>query len=247
MTVTAERIKLQTTRSPLWTALAVVVVSLGFAAIQAVTALPYSAIPPERAASGVATFGVPVLMMLSALTITNEHRTGLIRTTFMATPRRVRVLGAKALVSAVFSGILTAIMTAGSIAMVRAIVTDPQGAKLSLTLPSVWRTIGAISLYAVLGAVLAVGLGALVRHSAAVIAILVLLPFVVEPLLGATPRIGARIGPLFPFANASTFTEVPWLQTFSMWWGPVGAALYFASIAAAVFVVAAVVVSRRDP
>jgi ABC-2 type transport system permease protein len=71
--VTAERIKLQTTRSPLWTALAVVVLSLGFAAIQAVTALPYSAVPPERAAIGVATFGVPVLMMLSALTITGEH------------------------------------------------------------------------------------------------------------------------------------------------------------------------------
>lgn len=247
MTVTAERIKLATTRSPLWTALAVVVVSLGFAAIQAATVLPYSTVAPERAAIGAATFGVPVLMMLSALTITGEHRTGLIRTTFMATPKRVRVLAAKALVSAVFSGVLTALMTVGSIALVRAIATESQGAALSLTLPSVWRTVGAITLYAVLGAVLAVGLGALLRHSAAVIALLLLLPFVVEPLLGATPRVGERIGPLFPFANASTFTEVPWLQTFSMWWGPVGAALYFAGVAATVFVVAAVVVCRRDP
>ena len=131
-------------------------------------------------------------MMLSALTITGEHRTGLIRTTFMATPRRVHVLGAKALVSAVFSGVLTAMMTVGSIALVRAIATESQGAQLSLTLPSVWRTVGAITLYAVLGAVLAVGLGALLRHSAAVIAVLVLLPFVVEPLLGATPRVGGR-------------------------------------------------------
>ena len=33
---------------------------------------------------GVAVFGVPVLMILSALTVTNEYRSGLIRTTFIA-------------------------------------------------------------------------------------------------------------------------------------------------------------------
>ncbi|HEX3547028.1 MAG TPA: ABC transporter permease [Mycobacterium sp.] len=247
MTLNAECIKLQTTRSPLWMMLAVVVLSLGLATIQAATALPYSSVPPERAAIGVATFGVPLLMVLSAMTITGEYRTGLIRATFMATPRRTRVLCAKALISAVFSAIVTAISTVGSIALVRVAVTDRQGSQLALTDLSVWRAVGAITLYAVLGAVLALGLGALLRHSAAVVALIVLMPFVVEPLLGATPRVGERVGPLLPFANAYTFTKVPFFQTFAMWWGPVGAALYFTAIAVAVFTAAVVVTTRRDP
>ena len=66
-------------------------------------------------------------------------------------------------------------------------------------------------------------------------------------VLGALPQVGARVGPWLPFGNAYTFTKTPWFQTFSLWWGPVGAALYFAAVAAAVFALALVVVTRRDP
>lgn len=246
-TIGAERIKLASTRSPWWLALTVVVISLGLAAIQAAAALPYSLVGPERAALGVAMFGVPVLMILSALTVTGEYRTGMIRTTFMATPRRSRVLVAKAVVSMVFSGVLAAVTVVASLVLVRAMVDERQGAQLVLTDPAPWRTVGAVTFYAVLAALLAVGLGALVRHSAAAIAVLLLMPFVVEPLLGAIPGVGARIGPLLPFANANAFTEIPWLQTFSMWWGPVGSAVYFAAVAVAVFATAVAVVARRDP
>jgi ABC-2 type transport system permease protein len=245
--IAAERIKLTSTRSPLWLALTVVALSVGFAAIQGAAALPYSTVGPDRAALGVAMFGVPVLMILSALTVTGEYRTSMIRTTFMATPRRSRVLAAKAIVTMAFSGVLAAAMSLGSMVLVRAMVDERQGAQLALNEVGPWRTVGAITLFAVLGAVLAVGLGALLRHSAAVIAILLLMPFVVEPLLGATPGVGARIGPLLPFANANAFTEIPWLQTFSMWWGPIGSAVYFAAVAVAVFAAAVAIVARRDP
>lgn len=221
MTVISEYLKLRSTRSPLWVALTVLVLSFALA-----TAIP------DRPAAGPAMFGVPVLMVLSALTVTGEYRTGMIRTTFLATPNRVRLLAAKALVAALFSGVVAAVATLGSLVLAAA---APDG-----------RTVGAVTLYAVLGAVLAVGLGALVRHSAAAIAVLLLLPFVVEPLLGASRQLGPRIGPLLPFTNAEAFTGVTWLQMFSMWWGPVGSALYFAAVSFAVFGVAAVVVSRRD-
>ncbi|CAN7205970.1 ABC transporter permease [Mycolicibacterium frederiksbergense] len=247
MTITAERIKLTSTRSPLWLALTVVGISLALAAVQAAAALPYSVVGPDRAVLGVAMFGVPVLMILSALTVTGEYRTGMIRTTFMATPRRSRVLTAKAIVTMVFSGVLAAVMSLGSLLLVRAMLDERQGAQLALTAWAPWRTVGAVTLYAVLAALLAVGLGACVRHSAAVIAILLLLPFVLEPLLGAIPGVGGRVGPLLPFANANAFTEIPWLQSFSMWWGPLGSAVYFAGVATATFLVAAVVVARRDP
>ena len=98
----AERVKLTTTRSPLWSAIAVAVLSLGLAAIQASTVYGPRPLEPEKAAMGVAVFGVPVLMILSALTVTNEYRSGLIRTTFMAVPNRTLVLAAKATVAAAF-------------------------------------------------------------------------------------------------------------------------------------------------
>ncbi len=49
---------------------------------------------------GVAVFGVPVLMILSAMTVTSEYRNGVIRTTFAAIPNRTLVLVAKAVVAA---------------------------------------------------------------------------------------------------------------------------------------------------
>ncbi|BBX84656.1 ABC transporter permease [Mycolicibacterium aubagnense] len=245
-TLNAERIKLQSTRAPVWTTLSVAVLSLGFAAIQA-GGLPYSYLSPERAALGVSIFGVPVLMILSALSVTSEFRTGMIRATFLATPRRGVVLTAKAAVAAAFSGVVTAIMMIGAIGLARSLLSSERAGELDLSGSEVWRAVGATSLYAALGAVLAVALGALMRHTAGVVAVLVLMPFVVEPLLGTIPQIGGRVGPLLPFSNAYTFTETPWFQTFTMWWGPVGAALYFAAVVATVFVAALVTLVRRDP
>ncbi|MDX1881150.1 ABC transporter permease [Mycolicibacterium sp. 141076] len=247
MTINAERIKLQTTRSPIWLVLAVVVLGLGFAAIQAAALGPHGVLKPERAAIGVSVFGVPVLMILSAMSVTGEYRSGMIRTTFLATPNRAWALAAKAIVMGAVSAVVTAVMVAGSIAFAASLVTAEQSAELSFTSAEVWRAIGAMSLYAVLGAVLAIGLGGLLRHAAAVVAVVLLMPFVIEPVLGALPQVGAQVGPWLPFGNAYTFTKTPWFQTFSLWWGPVGAALYFAAVAAAVFALALVVVTRRDP
>ena len=103
--IRSERIKLSTTRSPLWTAAAVAVLSLGLAALQGMTAYGAAPLPPEKAATGVAVFGVPVLMVLAAMTVTGEYRSGMIHTTFMATPDRTLVLVAKAIVAAFFSAV----------------------------------------------------------------------------------------------------------------------------------------------
>ncbi|MHA7666168.1 ABC transporter permease [Mycolicibacterium sp. HS_4_1] len=245
-TLNAERIKLQSTRAPVWTTLSVAVLGLGFAALQA-GGMPYSYLPPERAALGVSVFGVPVLMILSALSVTNEFGTGMIRATFLATPHRGVVLAAKAAVAGLFSGVVTAVMMVGAIGLARSLLSSERAGDLELSGAEVWRAVGATSLYAVLGAVLAVALGALLRHTAGVVAVLVLMPFVVEPLLGTVPQIGGRIGPLLPFSNAYTFTKTPLFQTFTMWWGPVGAALYFAAVVATVFTVAVGTLVRRDP
>ncbi|MGN7778019.1 ABC transporter permease [Mycolicibacterium sp. 22603] len=219
----AEVRKLATTRSALWLTLTVALLALGLAALT------------EDPLLGVANFGVPVLMILSALTVTGEYRTAMIRTTFLATPRRTRVLAAKALVAAGFSAAVAAAMTAG------AIVIAGSGA---------WHSVGALALYAAAAAVLAVGVGALLRHTAAAVAVLLLVPFVVEPMLSVSTDIGDTAGPLLPFVNAAAFTGASifgFLHSFSMWWGPGASALYFGGVALVVFTAAVVVVERRDP
>lgn len=230
----AERIKLTSTRSPLWSAAAMAVLSLGLAAVQASTAYGPGAVAPEKAAMGVAVFGVPVLMILAALTMTNEYRSGLIRTTFMAVPDRTLVLVAKAVVAAAFSAAYAAVMVMASIVVAH---SDPRD----------WRLVGAIAVYAALTAVLGVGVGALMRASAGAAAVLLLWPLVAEPLLGNMPNIGTAVGPYLPFANAFTFLDVQWLYPYyAMPWGPLGSILYFAGATAVVFVAAAVTVNRRD-
>ena len=229
----AERIKLFTTRSPLWSAVAVAVLSLGLAAIQASTVYGPGPLEPAKAAMGVAIFGVPVLMILSALTVTNEYRSGMIRTTFTAIPSRTLVLIAKAIVAAAFSSFFAVVMVVASIVVARSVLD--------------WRLAGAIALYAALAAVLGVGVGALLRASTGAVALLLLWPLVAEPMLGNLPNISTKVGPYLPFANAFTFIDVQWLYPYySMPWGQLGSIVYFAGVAAVVFVAALVIVNRRD-
>ncbi|HZN84678.1 MAG TPA: ABC transporter permease, partial [Mycobacterium sp.] len=128
----AERIKLSTTRSVLWTAAGVALLSFGLAALQASTAYGAAPLPPEKAAMGVAVFGVPVLMVLAAMTVTGEYRSGMIRTTFMATPNRTLVLVAKAIVAALFSAVYAAAMTVAAVVVARLMAPPLVGSNLSL-------------------------------------------------------------------------------------------------------------------
>ena len=243
----SERIKLSTTRSALWTAAVVAVLSIGLAALQGATAFGAAPLPPERAVMGVAVFGVPVLMVLSAMTVTGEYRSGMIRTTFMATPNRTLVLAAKAIVALVFSAVYTAVMTVIAVVVAHLMAPPLVGTQLSFIDPDTWRLIGAITLYAALTAVLGVGVAALLRHSAGAVAVLLLWPLLVEPVLGNLPDIGSEVGPYLPFANVFRFIDVQWLYpSYTMPWGEVGSLLYFIAVVAAVYAAATVVLNRRD-
>ncbi|MGZ8801157.1 MAG: ABC transporter permease [Mycobacterium sp.] len=232
----AERIKLTTVRSPLWSTAVAAALSFGIAALRAATAYDYEQLTPPAAALGVAVFGVPVLMVVAAMTVTGEYRTGMVRTTFMASPNRTLVLVAKAVVAAAFSGISAAIMVLGSILVARVDINA-----------EAWRTTAAVGLYAALAAVLGVGVAALLRHTAGAVSVLLLWPLLVEPLLGNLPGRGSEIGPYLPFANVFRFLDVQWLfPTYATPWGVPGSLGYFAAVVGAVFVVAVVVVNRRD-
>ena len=234
--INAERIKLTTVQSPLWSTAAVVVLSLGIAVLQAAAAYDPDRLSAPAAAMGVAVFGVPVLMVVAAMTVTGEYRTGMVRTTFLASPGRTLVLVAKAVVAAVFSGSVGAVMVLGSI-LVAGVDLDA----------AAWRTTAAVGVYAASAAVLGVGVAVLLRHTAGAVTVLLLWPLLVEPLLGNLPGRGPQIGPYLPFANVFEFLDVQWLfPSYAMHWGPAASLGYFLTVVAAVFVTAVVAVNRRD-
>ena len=243
----SERIKLSTTRSLLWTAAAVAVLTVGLAALQASTASGAAPLPPEKAATGVAVFGVPVLMVLAAMTVTGEYRSGMIRTTFMATPSRTLVLAAKAVVAGTFSAAYAAIMTVLAVIVGHVMAPPLTAARLSFVDSDTWRLVGAVTVYAALAAALGVGVAALIRHSAGAVAVLLLWPLLIEPVLGNLPGIGPQVGPYLPVGNVFRFMDVQWLfPVYAMKWGPVGSLLYFTIVVAAVCAAATAVMNRRD-
>ena len=64
---------------------------------------------------------------------------------------------------------------------------------------------------------------------------------------GNLPDIGSEVGPYLPFANVFIFIEVQWLYpVYAMPWGPIGSLVYFAVMVAAVFAAAIVVLNMRD-
>ncbi|MCT7658645.1 ABC transporter permease [Mycobacterium deserti] len=243
----AERIKLSTTRAPLWVAVAVAALSLAVAALQGSVASGTGPLEPQRASLGIAVFGVPVLMVLASMTVTAEYRSGMIRTTFMATPNRTLVLVAKTIVTACFSAVFAAVMVVASVYLAALLSTPVMAAQLSLSGPDVWRVAGAIALYAALAATLGVAIGALLRAGPGAVAVLLLWPLVAEPMLANLPDVGTQIGPYLPFANIFIVIDVPWLYpVYAMPWDQLGSLAYFAAMVAVAFGAAVAVLNARD-
>ncbi|MDT5014284.1 MAG: type transport system permease protein [Mycobacterium sp.] len=244
--IKAERIKLTSTRASVWIAVTVAALSLAVAAVQGVLA-DRTAPSPQQTAIGVAAFGVPVLMVLASMTVTAEYRSGMIRTTFIAVPNRTLVLVAKTVVMSVFSAVYAGAMVIGSVLVARLFNTSPTAKNLSLSLPGVQHVVVAVAIYAALAAALGVGVGALLRAAPGAVAVLLLWPLVVEPMLGNLPRVGPQVGPYLPFGNIFVVTDVPWMYpVYAMPWGPAGSLLYFTVVVGVVFGAAIIVLNARD-
>ncbi|MEU7630410.1 ABC transporter permease [Nocardia sp. NPDC049220] len=247
----AERIKLTSTRSPWWCSAIVVALALGMAALLASVARASHGeqgafdLTISAAATGVSGFGVMVLMIMAALTVTSEYRFGIIRTTFQATPHRAKVIATKAGLVGVYGAVLTIVLVLLAYLVAKALGGPAAGATLALSSSAEWREVYGTAIYAFLCIVLAVGVGVLVRQSAAAISLIVLWPLLIETLLGAFGSFGRNVTPFLPFANASHFYSAA--ETTANWrWGPWGSLLYFAVFVAIVFGVAIVSVNQRD-
>ena len=142
---------------------------------------------------------------------------------------------------------VAAVMTIAAVVVGNLTAPPLVGSQRPFADPGTWRLVGAITLYAALTAVLGVGMAALLRHSAGAVAVLLLWPLLVEPVLGNLPSIGSEVGPYLPFANVFRFIDVQWhYPGYAMPWGVLGSLLYFLTVIAVVYAAAIVMVNRRD-
>ncbi|GAA3183791.1 hypothetical protein GCM10020255_079190 [Rhodococcus baikonurensis] len=199
--LSAERIKITTTKSPLWCTITIIVLGLGVAwmigrssssSIQAYNDEAASGTPDfekflptfNDAGLGVSGFGVMVLMIMAALAITSEYRFGIIRTTFQAIPGRASVLIAKAGLIGAFGAVLSFVLMLGAVFITKAAAGTEGSTNLALDNADAWRAVYGVPIFAFLCVVLAIAVGALLRQSAGAIALLLLWPLLIESLFG---------------------------------------------------------------
>lgn len=148
--------------------------------------------------------GLLVLIVLAVLFVTSEYRRRLIATTFAASPRRGRVIAAKAVVVGSVAFAAGAVGTAVAVLLSRHVLTVNGNYLFPLSEPALARVIIGTGLLLGLAAVLVLALGTMLRRSAgAVVAgiVVLVLPFV----LGTTLPSGAaewlmRLSPTAAFA-----------------------------------------------
>jgi hypothetical protein len=216
--VHAEWIKISTLRSTWLTALLALASAVTFALLDYhSTAQHWSRWPAtERAAydpvgagySGPVELAILALGTLGVLTAAGEYGTGLIRTTFTATPRRVHVVSAKILIVAGLTAALGEI-AAFTIFEAGQHIIAGTGAQVHLTDAHVARAVISAGLYLAASALIGLGLGFVIRRTAGAVAVLFGLFFVSRLLLGAVSQTVAEAALPRVFTSLSAIRAAP--------------------------------------
>ena len=213
-----EWIKLRSLRSTTWVLAVGMLVTAALGVVAGFNTRSVTSDPTSNVLSGIL-LGQLVLGVLGVLCVTSEYSSGTIRVTLAAVPRRWPVLAAKACAfgalalvaseATVFAAFL------GGTAALRPSVPHP-----ALSDPSVLRAVSLTGVYLGLTALMGVGVGILIRHSAAAVAVLVgglfVLPLIIAAAAG---RAGGRFMPELIAGNSlaavkpvAGFSWSPWLE-----------------------------------
>ena len=193
--VRSEWIKFRSIRSTWWCYAILVALTIGLGALIGVSApvmgLPEGADVTQEIANrqivllSTSSVGFTVLVaaVLGVLIITGEYGTGQVRSTFTADPGRTGAVLAKAVVLAVATFVVSAVATWIGVVLVSVFQAE-KGVHADLADPSVFMPILGSSVFVTGIALLAFGIGLLVRSSAGGIAIvlgvLLVLPIVLQ-------------------------------------------------------------------
>jgi ABC-2 type transport system permease protein len=184
-----EWLKLRSVRSTPWILLVFAVGMIGLSVLVLSHELWATMSAGERAAfdpvnegfTGLA-LGQLVLGVLGVLAITTEFSSGMIRATFAAVPRRPMVLAAKAAVVGAVTLVAGEVLAFGAFAAGELALRSP-APHATLGQPGVLRAVLLGGAYPCLIALIALGLGAIIRNTAAAISAVVGLLFVVPLIL----------------------------------------------------------------
>ena len=188
--VRSEWTKLRALCSTWWCALIAVLLIVGLGAAITGSGAPYKISAGNSAAGGVTLslvgvlFAQLVLGMLGVLSFSGEYATGMIRATLAVVPSRMPVLWAKLIALMGLMLPLSLLATVGEFFVATALESSRGGSALSLTDPGVLREVVGASLYLTVVAVIGVALGALLRRTAAGLAVFAAMLLVV-PLVAA--------------------------------------------------------------
>jgi ABC-2 type transport system permease protein len=248
----SEWTKLRSLRSTVYTLLSTAIVTIGFGILaSAITASRWTSMgaagranfdPLSTSLLGVR-FGVLAIGVLGVLLITGEYSTGMVRSTFAAVPKRLPVLWAKA---GVYSLVALAVAIPSTLIAFfggQALLSS-QHIQIAFSASGVPGAVLGSALYLTLVGLFGLGLGAIMRNTAAGIAAFAAVMFVIGPLVSILPASTANaIDPYLPSnAGAAIMKIGHQAHSLSPW---VGLAV-FAGYAAVSLAVAAVLLVRRD-
>ncbi|HXL88627.1 MAG TPA: ABC transporter permease [Streptosporangiaceae bacterium] len=207
----AEWTKIRTVRSTFWSLVILVITAIGLNTLvvslaianwdttSAATKQTYLADPTGFLRPALLYAQIP-LCVLGVLVITSEYSTGMIRSSILAVPRRVPMLAAKATVFAAVAFVVSEVL-----GFVSFIIAEPIiGHRLpeSLRDPATFRAVFGVGLYLAVLGLFSFAVGALVRHTAAAITVVIGFLVVFASLARLIPgSAGAHISAYLP-ANA---------------------------------------------
>jgi ABC-2 type transport system permease protein len=245
----AEWIKFWSVRSTTWSTVMLFVLGAGLTVLVCATSAEWLAGgQADESPASFVTWGMMfaqiTAVVLGALIATSEYGTGMIRATLAATPRRGIVLTAKALV------LSSTLFLAGTVTAFAGYLggnwfLQDHGVGVALTDDGVLRSMVGSGLYLAVLGLFALGVGLLVRHTAAALSIVLALVFVVGTMVFLLPGAwGEWIGKLMPGnAGSGVATPVSFNPDLLEPW--VGFAVFSGEVAA-VLLVAYLVFRRRD-
>jgi len=163
--------------------------------------------------------GLVVILVVSTSFVTAEYRRGLIRTTFIATPRRGRVLAAKAVVLGIVTFVVGLIAAQIAVVVITQLRRSQGGIVLPVSLLTEMRVVVGTAGLLALAAVFALAVGTILRRS--VVALTVTILLTVLPYLLAVASVLPtgpaqwllRITPAAGFAITQSTPEYPQVDT----------------------------------
>jgi ABC-type transport system involved in multi-copper enzyme maturation permease subunit len=149
-------------------------------------------------------------LVIGVTGMTGEYRYETVTPTFLATPRRVRVVLAKAVAHLVVGigyglvAVLCAFAAGGLVVLIR-------GHDLGLGAPGLWRAVALAVLAVALWTMVGIGIGTLIRNQVAALLVAVAVTFLVEPLvsLGLYAADLDAVGKYLPSTASSAMTSPP--------------------------------------